>query len=202
MAIDLNVFFEKISKLGMVQRLLIFTGTIILLVGLFIWFVYLPKTGEIGTLKSNIEKLDREISLAKIKTRDLGKLETELAEAQERLESALKFLPTASEIPSLLKNITKLGNESNLEFLLFSPQKEVSKEFYIQIPVNVEVQGSYHDVAIFFDKVGRLDRIVNVVNVNMAPVKEQSTTLKVSCVTTTYRFKEGTEKKSEPKQKK
>ena len=202
MAIDLNVYLDKISKLRMIHRVIIFVGTIILLLGLYIWLVYIPKTGEISTMKSEVDKLEREISLAKIRTKDLNKLEAELAKAQEDLKFALKLLPTTSEIPSLLKNITKVGNDSNLEFLLFSPQRQVSKEFYVEIPVNIEVEGSYHDVALFFDKVGQLDRIVNIVDVKMAPVQEQSTTLKVSCVAATYRFKEETEKKSEPKEKK
>ena len=202
MAIDLNAYFDKISKLRMIHRVIIFVGTIVLLLGLYIWFVHIPKTGEISTLKSDLDKLERDISLAKIRTKDLGKLEAELAKAQEDLKFALKLLPTNSEIPSLLKNITKLGNDSNLEFLLFSPQREVSKEFYAQIPVNIEVEGGYHDIALFFDRIGKLDRIVNIVDVNMAPVKEQNTTLRVSCKATTYRFKDIAEQESEPKKKK
>jgi len=202
MAIDLNTYFDKISKLSMIQRILIFTGTIVLIVGLYIWLVYIPKTGEIKTIKSDLDRLERNIRIAKVRANNLKRLEADLAKAQGDLKVAIKLLPTTSEIPSLLKNITKLGNDSNLEFLLFSPEKQVSKEFYVEIPVSIEVLGSYHDVAIFFDKVGKLDRIVNVVNVNMIPIKELSTTLKTSCKATTYRFKEGKKTESVPKKKK
>jgi type IV pilus assembly protein PilO len=99
-------------------------------------------------------------------------------------------LPTTSEIPNLLKSITKLGNDSNLEFLLFSPDRQVPRDFFVEIPVNIEVQGVYHDVAMFFDKVGKLDRIVNVIDVTMAPVKSMDVMLKTSCKAVTYRFKE------------
>jgi len=202
MAIDLNTYFDKISKLSMIQRILIFTGTIVLIVGLYIWLVYIPKTGEIKTIKSDLDRLERNIRIAKVRANNLKRLEADLAKAQGDLKVAIKLLPTTSEIPNLLKNITKLGNDSNLEFLLFSPEKQVSKEFYVEIPVSIEVLGSYHDVAIFFDKVGKLDRIVNVVNVNMIPIKELSTTLKTSCKATTYRFKEGKKTESVPKKKK
>jgi len=202
MAIDLNTYFDKISKLSMIQRILIFTGTIVLIVGLYIWLVYIPKTGEIKTIKSDLDRLERNIRIAKVRANNLKRLEADLAKAQGDLKVAIKLLPTTSEIPSLLKNITKLGNDSNLEFLLFSPEKQVSKEFYVEIPVSIEVLGSYHDVAIFFDKVGNLDRIVNVVNVNMIPIKELSTTLKTSCKATTYRFKEGKKTESVSKKKK
>lgn len=202
MAIDLNTYFDKISKLRMIQRILIFAGTVVLIVGLYIWLVYIPKTGEIKTIKSELDRLETNIRIARVRANNLKRLEADLAKAEGDLKVAIKLLPTTSEIPSLLKNITKLGNDSNLEFLLFSPEKQVSKEFYVEIPVSIEVLGSYHDVAIFFDKVGKLDRIVNVVNVNMIPIKELSTTLKTSCKATTYRFKEGKKTESVPKKKK
>ena len=73
---------------------------------------------------------------------------------------------------------------------MFSPQREVPRDFFVEIPVNIEVRGVYHDVALFFDKVGKLDRIVNVIDVNMVPVKSMDTTLKTNCKAVTYRFKE------------
>ena len=201
MAIDLSTYFDKISKLKMIHRILIFVGTVVLVVGLYIWLVYIPKTGEIKTIKSELDRLEQNIRIARVRAKNLKRLEADLAKAKGELKEAIKLLPTTSEIPSLLKNITKLGNDSNLEFLLFSPEKQVSKEFYVEIPVGIEVLGNYHDVAVFFDKVGKLDRIVNVINVNMIPIKELSTTLKTSCKATTFRFKEE-RTESEPKKKK
>ena len=190
MAIEFDTFFDKISKLTMVHRILIFVGTIVILAGLFIWLVYMPKTGEIRTLKTEIDRLEKQLDRAKARAVNLEKLEKDLAKAQADLQFALRLLPTTSEIPNLLKNITKLGNDSNLEFLLFSPQREVSRDFFVEIPVNIEVRGVYHDVALFFDKVGKLDRIVNVVDVSMVPVKSMDTMLKTNCKAVTYRFKE------------
>lgn len=200
MAIDLNVYFDKISKLKMVHRVLIFAGSVVLLLGLFIYLIYLPKTGEIIKIETEKDRLDAQLRLARVSTKNLKKLEADLTTAQDDLKFALRLLPSTSEIPKLLKNITKLGNDSDLEFLLFSPEKQVSKEFYVEIPVSMEVRGSYHNVATFFDKVGKLDRIVNVVNVNMTPLEAYSTYLKTTCKTVTYRFRE--EKKAEGVRKK
>jgi type IV pilus assembly protein PilO len=190
MAIESNSFFDKVSKLRMAHRMLIFVGTIVVLIGLFIWLVHMPKTAEIRTLRTEIKKLEDQLRLAKKRASELDKLEKELAQAQEDFQFALRLLPTTSEIPNLLKNITKLGNDSNLEFLLFSPDRQVPRDFFVEIPVNIEVQGVYHDVAMFFDKVGKLDRIVNVIDVSMAPVKSMDVMLKTSCKAVTYRFKE------------
>jgi len=202
MAIDLSTYFDKISNLRMIYRIIIFAGTVVFIVGIYALLVYIPKTGEITTIKTELARLEKNIRLARIRANNLKRLEADLAEAQGDLKAAINLLPTTSEIPSLLKNITKLGNNSNLEFLLFSPKKQVPKEFYVEIPVGIEVLGGYHDVAMFFDKVGKLDRIVNVLNVNMIPIKELSTTLKTSCQATTYRFKEGKKAESAHKKKK
>ena len=202
MAVDLSTYFDKISKLRMAYRVLLFAATIVVLIALHIWLVHIPKTTEIATIQSDLKKLENQIRIAKIAAKNLKKLEKNLAKAQEDLKFALKLLPTSSEIPNLLKGITKLGNDSNLEFLLFSPKKQVPKEFYVQIPVSIQVRGVYHDVATFFDKVGKLDRIVNITNVTMKPIKESSTILNTSCSALTYSFKERKKTKDVGKKKK
>lgn len=202
MEIDLDVYFDKISRLKMAHRVLIFAGTLVILMGLFIGLIYRPKTTEIDKIESELETLKNEIRIAERTAKKKEKLDIELARMQEQLKYALSYLPTTREIPALLKSITELGNDSNLEFLLFSPEKEIPKEFYVEIPVSVEVRGGYHDVAIFFDKIGKLDRIVNVANVTMIPIKANSTNLKTTCKAVTYRFKEEKKAKGVPKKKK
>lgn len=201
MAVDLDAYFDKISKLKMGHRVLIFAGTVFLLIGVFVMLIYIPKKDEMATIKSNMDGLEEKIAKAKKKAEKKEELESELANAEKDLRLALRLLPTTSEIPNLLKNITKLGNDSNLEFLLFSPAKEVPKEeLYVEIPVNIQVRGGYHDVAMFFDKIGKLDRIVNIANVNIIPIKPNSSILKTTCKALTYRFKET--KKAEGEKKK
>ena len=64
MAAALDAYFDKISKLRMAYRVLIFVGTVVLLLGLFIWIIYIPKTGEIDEIKSDLDRLEREIRVA------------------------------------------------------------------------------------------------------------------------------------------
>jgi len=202
MAANLDAYFDKISKLKMGIRILIFAGTVALIFGAFIWGVYLKKTTEMATIKSDIKKLEDQIRIARRMEKKEKKLDLELAKARQDLQFALRLLPTTSEIPSLLRGITKLGNDSNLEFLLFSPKKQVPRQFYVEIPVSIEVKGGYHDVARFFDQIGKLDRIVNIANVSMVPIQLNSTTLKTSCSALTFRFKEQEKVKSVRKKKK
>jgi type IV pilus assembly protein PilO len=192
-----GAFFEKVEKLKMIHRILILVGTIVLLAGIFVALVYIPKSQRITRLNNEIASLEKQINQAKIKARTLKKFEAEQVEVEAQFREALKLLPNEREIPTLLRSITQLGSDANLEFRLFSPNKEKARDFYIEIPVSMEVSGTYHDVATFFDKVGRMKRIVNILDISMKPVKERSTNLTTKCNAVTYRFKREVDEKTE-----
>jgi len=193
--------FEKIERIKMPIRVAIFVGTIVLLAGVFIWLFYLPKSEEIAQTRAEIAKLQQKLNQAIVRAKALKKFEAEYAEVDAQFQEALKLLPNTKEIPSLLKAITQLGTDSQLEFLLFSPQRERPQDFFMEIPVSIEVSGTYHNVAVFFDKVGQMERIVNILNVNMSPQKDRSTTLTTKCDAVTYRFKGETDAKPQPPKK-
>jgi type IV pilus assembly protein PilO len=180
---------EKVEKIKMLYRIFILVGSFLLLGSVFVFLVYLPKAEKISQTTKEIEGLQIQINKAKITVKDLAKLEKEEAQIDAQFMEALKLLPNEREIPSLLRNVTELGNQSNLKFRLFRPTNERPRDFFIEIPVSVEVSGKYHNVAVFFDRVGRMKRIMNILNVTMVPEKPLSTTLKTTCEAVTFRFK-------------
>lgn len=196
-------FFETVEKMKMIHRILIFVGILLVLLAIFVFLVYIPKAGEISRIRKEITGLEQKVNRAKMRASNLTEFEEDEKQVDAQFREALRLLPNKREIPSLLKSITQLGSDSNLEFRLFSPKKEVVGDFYIEIPVSVEVSGGYHDVALFFDKVGRMERIVNILDVSMKPLKEGSTNLITTCDAVTYRFKgEADEKADKRKNKK
>lgn len=192
-------FFEKVEKIKMPVRILILVGTIVVLAGAFVWLYYLPKTADIEAMVKKNQKLSKELAEVKKRAQNLDEFEQKFERVNLQLEEALEILPDSKEIPSLLTNITQLGRQAGLQFLLFNPQAERSQDFYIEIPVSIRVSGSYHRVAQFFDKVGRMDRIVNILNVSMKPEEALSTQLITSCEAVTFQFKPEDEKKEEKK---
>ena len=194
--IDFSKYYEsiltgidKVGKLSKLYRILIFLGIFAVLIGPFIWFIYLPKVKKIEDLKKEQQTLDSRLLRAKAKVRQLKHLENEMQKAQAEFKMVKKKLPEQKEIPSLLANISRSGHESGLEFLLFQPGPEIRKDFYAEIPVSIRVSGSYHEVALFFDKVSRLSRIVNIDNINMTSNKTDNK-LNTTCSAITYRFVE------------
>ena len=195
-------FFEKVEKIKMPVRIVILVLAVGIIAGSFIWLVYIPKTKEIVKTKLEVGGLREKLNRAKVKAKGLKKFEAEMAQVDAQFKEALKLLPDNKEIPTLLKNVTQLGTESDLEFRLFSPQKERARGFYNEIPVSIIVSGSYHNVALFFDRVGKMERIMNILNVSMKPDKARSTTLVTRCQAVTYRFKGESDVQPKPKKKK
>ena len=193
---------EKVEKIKMPFRIAILIGTLALITAGFLFGAYFPKTEEIEKTRKEISGLNRKIQQAKIRKKNLAKFRKEMEEVNRQFEMALRLLPNKREIPSLLRTITQLGNDSNLEFLYFSPGNERPKDFFIEIPVALEVKGTYHDVGTFFDKVGKMERIVNIFGVSMKPVRQRSTTLRTRCEAVTYRFKGTTNEKAPTGKKK
>jgi type IV pilus assembly protein PilO len=192
--------FEKIAALTRLQRMAICIGTFVVLGALFYYLIYMPKSAEIAELEKTYEDLDTKLTRAKAAAKDHDKYQKMFTEAQGKFRLVLRTLPDKKEIPSLLEGISRSGRHAGLEFLLFEPGKEVAKGFYAEIPVKIEVSGGYHNLAMFFDKVARLPRIVNISNISVtkeAAGKTAEAGLKATCVATTYRFLEVSEKQSE-----
>ena len=184
------------------HRILILAGTLFLLGGTFFYFVYMPYSDEINQTQEEIAGLKQRIAVTKARIKNLAKFRAENVRVEKQFQEALKILPDKREIPSLLAGISQLGIDSKLQFRLFSPGKEAPQDFYIKIPVSIEVGGTYRDVALFFDKVRRMDRIVNIVNISMKPKTPLSTDLVTKCTAITYRFKTKADEIKEAKGKK
>jgi type IV pilus assembly protein PilO len=193
-------FFAKIEELSKVQRILIFSGVFIAIIAIFVFLLYKPKLANISNLKSQLKKLEQKLVVAKKNAANLNTFQKKMQEAEVQFKTAMRALPEKEEIPSLLTSISRSGQDVGLEFLLFQPKSEVRKEFYAEIPVAMQVVGGYHDLAIFFDKVARLSRIVNIKNIEMGRAKD-SVDLNTSCTAVTYKFVEPAPPKKKEKKK-
>jgi len=136
-----------------------------------------------------------ELNESKAVAKDLEKFKKQVEELNVELTSALTQLPNEKEIPEILRNISALGKESKLNFTLFKPKPEEPQQFYARVPIELVFLGEYHSTGIFFDKVSKLPRIINVVNFSMVRAKDQSKSkedteilVRTSCLVNTYRF--------------
>ena len=144
------ITFERITKLSTSKKILILGGLMVVILGLYFYLFYIPKSEVLTRKTAEMGKLETQVRELRIIAANIKRFQAEAAKLREELQLAIAQLPTSREIPALLANISNLGKDSGLEFLLFRPTPEVNREFYAEIPVEIKVRGGYHDVALFF----------------------------------------------------
>lgn len=180
----------KVSRFEHKHKVLICICAWILPAVACFFLVFSPKNEEIKQLNSKKGAIEQEVRKAEGIARQIERHRAEMQVIEEQFKTASLMLPEQKEIPNLLANISGQGTNSGLEFLSFQPKSEIPKEFYAEIPVDIAVNGPYHNVGVFLDKVSKLPRIVSVVNLNMgSPTQvDKEMFLNTTFNLVTYRF--------------
>ena len=164
--------FNTVYNLPLWQKLAILVASWTVPLVLF-WLLFLsPRLGEIDLLSSRLPRLRADIKVLEAKAEQIPALNKELELMQGILLKAMKLLPEKKDIPTVLTEISSIANAQRLEILSFKPQPEQVRSFYAAIPVEMEFQGPFHNVVSFFDKVGRMGRIVHIKEISMGNARE------------------------------
>ncbi|MGZ8496491.1 MAG: type 4a pilus biogenesis protein PilO [Candidatus Binatia bacterium] len=193
----MNQLLDKFLEQSVARKIGILAGIICLAYGLYFSFVYSPNSDAIANLAESVQIARNEKLVKEKKAGNLARLEKELRDMETKLKEAVAQLPDRKEIPDLLTNLSNKAREAGLEIVLFRPRNEAFQEFYAEVPVDIVVRGGFHNAVGFFDEVGKLNRIVNIDNIefrNPKVVNDQMT-MDISNLATTYRFLDDAERK-------
>lgn len=135
--------------------------------------------------------LENQLREANDRQREYLKLREELAAREQLDKQNLRVLPQTAEIPAFLDDLNRLAELSGLETKSVQPMPETTENFYIQVPVALSIRGRYHQLAKFFYNVSRLERAINMANIDLAPIAGTPQMLGVTVRATTFRRKEG-----------
>ena len=165
-----KIDFKKIPKPA---RIAIVVVPSVLFLVLFGYFALLPKQKQMKLLKEEISQQENEITKSQSMANRLEELKAENARLKERLEELSKQLPEEREISVLLTQVSNLGVQSGLQVLSWrpSPKKDHSSGIVYEVPVTVDLVGSYHSLGRFFSALTRLDRIVNITDIRLGGPK-------------------------------
>jgi len=121
---------------------------------------------------------------------NLELFQAQMIEAEELFATQLKSLPEGHETPGLLDDITFVGTTSGLNFVKINWQPEVSQEIYVELPINIEVVGTYHEFGDFVSKIAGLPRIVTLHDFEILHDKDNISNLTLKLQARTYRYRE------------
>ena len=121
---------------------------------------------------------------------NLDTLRKQMDEMEQIFGALVSQLPSDTEVPGLLEDITATGVDNGLEFQSIELQPELAQEFYIELPINIDVTGSYHDLGAFVSGISGLPRIVTLHNFEILPIEERPGVMAMKILAKTYRYKD------------
>jgi type IV pilus assembly protein PilO len=167
------------------------TGLLLLIVVLALGYHF-----HLRDLQSVLERqqqeevtLKEQFSNKAFQAANLEAYKEQMKEMEVSFGALLRQLPSDTEVPGLLEDITRTGLGSGLEFEEIKLQPEVAQQFYIELPIQIKVVGGYHDLATFVSGVASLPRIVTLHDFQLAPASDESSSrLSMQIMAKTYRY--------------
>lgn len=174
-------FFIKAIGVGVIAVLILVAG---------FWFIIQDELEEYKVAQKKEEQLKSQFASKKALAVNLPAYQQQMADMNQTFGSLLRQLPNSTEVPDLLVDITQAGLGRGLSFNLFRPGKQIKKGFYAELPISIQVTGTYHQLAGFISDVAALSRIVTVSNISIkgGSGKGRTDLLSMSATARTYRY--------------
>ncbi len=157
-------------------------------VGAFFYYYEMPARSEFVGRRLQLAGLRKDISMGVTTAKKLPEFRSQVGDLQGRLDNLKAVLPEEKDAADLLRRMQTVATQSNLTIKSFKPAPTVTKELHAEWPINLELDGTYHNLAIFFDRVGKFTRIVNIsgLQVKGKDRPNANSTITASCVATTF----------------
>jgi|SRR5687767_7946919 type IV pilus assembly protein PilO len=165
-----------------------FAGLAAIGIGVF-WYMYAdPMRADIDARRSALKKIQGEITRGQKTARRLPEFRKDVATLESQLEGLRTQLPEEQDVADLLRRVQGMATESNLTIRGFTPQPVTRKDLHAEWPIGLQVEGTYHDLGAFLDRVSKFPRIINVGNIKIASQEKQtsSVTVTADCTATAF----------------
>jgi type IV pilus assembly protein PilO len=165
------------------------------LVGGGYFFKFKGQYEELDRRQAKLEELQVKINEGRAAKQKLPQFREEVRRLELELEKLLRILPARRNTPELLRRIRQLTEQGNFDLLRFTPGNFIDRDFYSEWPITVALNGTYHNLALFFDRIGRFSRIINIENlkVTTSPRNAKGHSIAANFIAKTFIYKETTE---------
>jgi type IV pilus assembly protein PilO len=157
-----NIDFKNTGNLPLPVKGVLLLVLFVALIGVGYWFLWKPASENLEKARAKEVELRAVFLEKKKQSINLELYKEQMVEIERTFGALLKQLPDKSQMDGLLTDINKVGLARGLEFELFKPGKEVVGDFYAEMPIQIKVVGSYHDLGAFATDVSKLSRIVTL----------------------------------------
>jgi len=184
-----------LAKLSGLAKVAVGVGVLLICAAAYYFVFYSDMSQSIERTQSREKTLHADLAAARQNEFAFQRDLAELTERQQRQNQLAKVLPNSTEYPAFLSSLQSVSNMSGVTLSAWAPQPEVLDKFYARVPMRLDLEGRFHQIAKFFYGVGQLDRIINMENISMTDPKEvdKDYVVKVTALATAFRALGGTE---------
>jgi type IV pilus assembly protein PilO len=157
------------------------------------WKFYVAEMqADIDTRQTRLTALKADIAKGVATARRLPQFQSEVAELERRLENLRAVLPEQKDVADILRRVQGLATQSSLTIQRFTPQEPKQEAMYASLPFKLRAEGTYHNLGVFFDRISKFPRIINVGEIVIKPRQPQDPTasIEAECVATTFVLQE------------
>ncbi|WP_298633155.1 type 4a pilus biogenesis protein PilO [uncultured Umboniibacter sp.] len=190
--IDINdIDFENIGTWSLGGRIFVWLLLAVIVAGVGYWFVIQPQIDQLEQSKAQEVEKRRQFESMAAQASSIDVYRAQLVEIEQSFSALLSQLPSETEVPGLLDDISETGINSGLSFKTIQLRPEQVREYYIELPIQITVSGGYHDMGTFVSGVAGLSRIVTLHNFDISGSNPDD--LQMEITASTYRYKGGDE---------
>jgi type IV pilus assembly protein PilO len=188
--LDAQKLLQKLDRLPAPARGGVLAAIALVVVGIYFMLFFGGNQTTLRAMQTRRAKVEQDIQAARAVANNLESFKRKREELGAQLQAALEKLPESSDLPALLTNISTLGKKSGLEINTFRQGKKIDRGFYSEQQIELEFTGRYHDIALFFDRVASLSRIVNLTDLTFTVQSDtgESPVLSVKGIAATFYF--------------
>src|SRR5262249_10968206 len=150
-------------------------------------------SAELELKEKHLASLRSGINRGVATARRLGEFQSQVTDLERRLDSLKNVLPEQKDVADTLRRIQALATQSNLSLLRFTPAAQKQQPLYLEVPYQLIADGSFHNLAVFFDRVSKFPRIISVSDISIAakPRQDPNSTITAPLTATTFVLQEG-----------
>jgi type IV pilus assembly protein PilO len=156
--------------------------------GIFYYYYEIPAHADMQARQTQLQSLRGDINKGLATARKLPEFRSQVSDLEARLSNLKAILPEEKDAADLLNRMQAVAAQSNMTIKGFKPAPIVTKQLHAEWPITLELEGTYHNLATFFDRVGKFTRIVNIsgLDVKGREKSESNATITATCVATTF----------------
>src|SRR5919108_1276801 len=186
----------SLAKLSWKAQLAVFLVVSAMGAGAFYYYWVMPLEADIQARRAKLATLKADVNKGLRTARQLPAFRKQVSELEARLAGLRAVLPEQKDVGDLLRRLQTLATQANLQIKGFKPAAIATKQMHAEWPINLELDGTYHNLGHFFDQVSKFSRIINISGIHIKG-KDKPTpdsTITVECVATTFVLLEGAPK--------